>query len=97
MNKRAANRVEIRSMNRVISVNVGLPREVQWLGRTVRTAISKDPVAGRVFAGRLSLAGDGQADLAGHGVKLLTLDVIRHLMNRGNSPLQHCKFAAALD
>lgn len=54
-------------MARVLSVNVGLPRDIHWLGRTVRTAIFKEPVAGRIFAGRLNLAGDGQADLAGHG------------------------------
>jgi len=54
-------------MARLLSVNVGLPRDIQWLGRTVRTAIFKEPVAGRVFASRLNLAGDGQADLAGHG------------------------------
>jgi ferredoxin-NADP reductase/MOSC domain-containing protein YiiM/ferredoxin len=51
----------------VVSVNVGLPRDVAWQGRTVRTGIWKTPVTGRVFAGRLNLAGDGQGDLAGHG------------------------------
>ena len=51
----------------VVSVNVGLPRDIAWQGRTVRTAIWKKPVTGRVFAGRLNLAGDGQGDLAGHG------------------------------
>src|SRR5882757_6618446 len=54
-------------MARVVSVNVGMPREVPWHGKMVRTAIWKRPVDGRVFAGRLNLAGDGQADLAGHG------------------------------
>jgi ferredoxin-NADP reductase/MOSC domain-containing protein YiiM len=54
-------------MARLLSVNVGLPREVAWEGRTVRTGIWKDPVHGRCKAGRLNLAGDGQADLAGHG------------------------------
>ena len=54
-------------MNVVVSVNVGLPREVAWQGRTVRTGIWKEPVAGRVFAGRLNLVGDGQADLKDHG------------------------------
>ena len=51
----------------VVSVNVGLPQDVAWQGRTVRTGIWKKPVTGRVFAGRLNLAGDGQGDLAGHG------------------------------
>jgi ferredoxin-NADP reductase/MOSC domain-containing protein YiiM len=51
----------------VVSVNVGLPHDVAWQGRTVRTGIWKKPVPGRIFAGRLNLAGDGQGDLAGHG------------------------------
>jgi ferredoxin-NADP reductase/MOSC domain-containing protein YiiM/ferredoxin len=54
-------------MAKVISVNVGLPRDVPWRGKIVSTAIWKHPVDGRVFAGRLNLAGDGQADLVGHG------------------------------
>jgi ferredoxin-NADP reductase/MOSC domain-containing protein YiiM/ferredoxin len=48
-------------------VNVGLPRDVEWKGRTVHTGIWKDPVPGRCRVGRLNLAGDGQGDLAGHG------------------------------
>jgi len=51
----------------VVSVNVGLPRDVTWSGQTVRTAIWKEPVNGRVLATRLNLTGDGQADLSGHG------------------------------
>src|SRR5271163_3594395 len=54
-------------MDVVVSVNVGLPQEVAWQGRTVRTAIWKKPVTGRIFARRLNLDGDGQGDLAGHG------------------------------
>lgn len=54
-------------MAKVVSVNVGLPRDVAWRGKVVRTAIWKRPVDGRVFAGRLNLTGDGQADLVGHG------------------------------
>jgi MOSC domain-containing protein YiiM/ferredoxin-NADP reductase len=54
-------------MSRVVSVNVGMPRDVPWRGRLVRTAIWKRPVDGRVFAGRLNLVGDGQADLDAHG------------------------------
>jgi MOSC domain-containing protein YiiM len=52
---------------RVESVNVGLPREVLWKGRTVRTGIFKEPVAGRVAVRRLNLEGDEQADLKVHG------------------------------
>ena len=54
-------------MARLLSVNVGLPREIEWKGRTVRTAIWKDPVRGRCRVGHLNLEGDGQGDLAGHG------------------------------
>ena len=51
----------------IISVNVGLPREVYWKGKRVSTGIFKEPVAGRVVARRLNLDGDRQADLIVHG------------------------------
>src|SRR5258707_727070 len=54
-------------MARLLSVNVGLPRDIAWNGRTVHTAIWKAPVPGRCRVGRLNLDGDGQGDLAGHG------------------------------
>jgi ferredoxin-NADP reductase/MOSC domain-containing protein YiiM len=54
-------------MPRLLSLNVGLPRDVAWQGRTVRTAIWKEPVQGRRMARRLNIDGDGQGDLAGHG------------------------------
>src|SRR5881392_1472566 len=54
-------------MARLLSVNVGLPREIEWRGRTVPTAIWKDPVQGRRRVKRLNVEGDGQADLGGHG------------------------------
>jgi ferredoxin-NADP reductase/MOSC domain-containing protein YiiM len=54
-------------MARLLSVNVGLPRDIEWKGRTVHTGIWKDPVHGRCRVGRLNLDGDGQGDLAGHG------------------------------
>ncbi|HEY4074055.1 MAG TPA: MOSC and FAD-binding oxidoreductase domain-containing protein [Herbaspirillum sp.] len=52
---------------KLVSINIGTPRDVQWHGKTVRTAIWKQAVQGRVMANRLNLAGDGQADLAAHG------------------------------
>jgi ferredoxin-NADP reductase/MOSC domain-containing protein YiiM len=55
------------SMPRLVSVNVGLPRDIAWHGETVRTAIWKEPVQGRRLVRRLNVAGDGQGDLAGHG------------------------------
>jgi ferredoxin-NADP reductase/MOSC domain-containing protein YiiM/ferredoxin len=51
----------------VVSVNVGLPQDVPWQGKLVRTAIWKRPVSGRVMARRLNIDGDGQGDLQGHG------------------------------
>jgi ferredoxin-NADP reductase/MOSC domain-containing protein YiiM len=54
-------------MARLLSVNVGLPRDIEWKGRTVHTAIWKNPVRGRCRVGQLNLDGDGQGDLAGHG------------------------------
>ena len=54
-------------MPKLLSVNVGLPREIAWQGKVVRTAIWKRPLSGRVFARRLNLDGDGQGDLQGHG------------------------------
>src|SRR5215510_3614191 len=54
-------------MARLLSVSVGLPRDVPWNGRTVHTAIWKDPVPRRRRVDRLNLDGDGQGDLVGHG------------------------------
>ncbi|HEV2389059.1 MAG TPA: MOSC domain-containing protein [Candidatus Acidoferrales bacterium] len=52
---------------RIVSVNVGLPRQVDWAGKAVATAIYKQPVEGSVRLRRLNLAGDSQADLGAHG------------------------------
>jgi len=52
---------------KIVSVNVGLPRDVVWNGVTVKTAIFKEPVAGAVTIRELNLAGDQQADLKVHG------------------------------
>lgn len=52
---------------RVVSVNVGLPREVQYKGTTIVTGIYKDPVSGSIPVRKLNLDGDRQADLSVHG------------------------------
>ena len=52
---------------KVLSVNVGLPRQVALAGRTVTTGIFKTPVSGRVKVHKLNLEGDAQADLSVHG------------------------------
>jgi ferredoxin-NADP reductase/MOSC domain-containing protein YiiM len=54
-------------MPRLLSVNVGLPRDVTWNGKTVRTSVWKSPVDGRRIVRRLNVQGDAQADRAGHG------------------------------
>src|ERR1700750_1856353 len=51
----------------LLSVNVGLPKDVPWQGRAVHTGIYKDPMPGPRRVGRLNVDGDGQGDLAGHG------------------------------
>ena len=54
-------------MERLLSVNVGLPRDVSWQDKTVHTGIWKAPVEGPRMVRRLNIDGDGQGDLAGHG------------------------------
>ena len=54
-------------MGRLLSVNVGLPRDVTWQDKTVHTGIWKTPVEGPRMVRRLNIDGDGQGDLAGHG------------------------------
>jgi MOSC domain-containing protein YiiM len=54
-------------MPRLLSLNVGLPRDVKWNGKTVRTSVWKSPVTGRRMVRKLDIDGDAQADLAGHG------------------------------
>ncbi|HTA34934.1 MAG TPA: MOSC and FAD-binding oxidoreductase domain-containing protein [Solirubrobacteraceae bacterium] len=55
------------TVGRLLSVNVGMPKDVSWQGRTVFTGVFKDPVTGRRRVGKLNVEGDGQGDLAGHG------------------------------
>ena len=67
----------------LLSVNVGLPRDVSWQGRTVHTGVWKYPVEGPRTVRRLNIDGDGQGDLAGHGgeqraVLVYQVDSYRH-------------------
>lgn len=55
------------SAPRLLSVNVGLPREITWRGQSIITAIWKEPVHGKRPVRRLNIDGDAQGDLAGHG------------------------------
>ena len=52
---------------KLLSVNIGLPREIEWKGKIVRTSIFKEPVAGRVRVSKLNVEGDQQSDLTVHG------------------------------
>jgi ferredoxin-NADP reductase/MOSC domain-containing protein YiiM/ferredoxin len=52
---------------RLLSLNVGMPKDVSWQGRVVHTGIWKEPVEGPRMVTRLNVDGDGQGDLQGHG------------------------------
>jgi ferredoxin-NADP reductase/MOSC domain-containing protein YiiM len=54
-------------VGRLLSVNVGMPKNVPWQGKKVFTGVFKDPVSGPRRVGKLNVEGDGQGDLAGHG------------------------------
>jgi ferredoxin-NADP reductase/MOSC domain-containing protein YiiM len=54
-------------MATLLSVNVGMPKDVAWQGRTVHTGVWKQPVSGPAMVRRLNIEGDGQGDTAGHG------------------------------
>ncbi|OBK47700.1 MOSC and FAD-binding oxidoreductase domain-containing protein [Mycobacterium sp. 1081908.1] len=54
-------------MGTLVSVNVGMPKDVRWRDETVHTGIWKTPVEGPVMVRRLNIDGDGQGDLGGHG------------------------------
>lgn len=85
-------------MATLLSVNVGLPKDIQWRGRTVHTGIWKEPVAGRCRARRLNLDGDAQDDVAGHGGELRAVFVhqiesYRHRQEQlGRSDFVHGQF-----
>ncbi len=70
-------------MATLLSVNVGLPKDVAWQGHTVYTGIWKQSVAGPHMVRRLNIDGDGQGDLKGHGgeqraVLLYQIESYRH-------------------
>jgi MOSC domain-containing protein YiiM/ferredoxin-NADP reductase len=85
-------------MARLLSVNVGLPRDIEWRGKTVRTGIWKSPVEGCCRVGRLNVEGDGQGDIAGHGgeqraVFVYQIDSYRYWQERlGRSDFTHGQF-----
>ncbi len=89
-------------VGRLISLNVGLPRDVVWQGRTVHTAVWKQPVEGPRAVRRLNIDGDGQGDLGGHGgeqraVFVYQLDSYRHWERElGRDDLEYGQFGENL-
>ncbi|MCE9661288.1 MAG: MOSC domain-containing protein [Burkholderiales bacterium] len=85
-------------MARLLSVNVGLPRDIEWRGRTVHTGIWKAPVQGPCRVRRLNVDGDGQGDLGGHGgeqraVFVYQIDSYRYWQERlGRGDFVHGQF-----
>jgi ferredoxin-NADP reductase/MOSC domain-containing protein YiiM len=76
-------RQEVAQMARLLSVNVGRPREIAWRGKTVFTSVWKAPVEGRRLVRRINIDGDAQGDLHGHGgehraVFVYQMDSYRH-------------------
>jgi ferredoxin-NADP reductase/MOSC domain-containing protein YiiM/ferredoxin len=67
MDSRGVRASRATSAGRLVSVNVGRPRDVEWEGRTIRTAIWKEPVGGPRMVRRINVEGDDQADRAAHG------------------------------
>jgi MOSC domain-containing protein YiiM len=67
LNRNAPRRIQFDFTMRVLSLSVGLPREVTWHNRVVTTGIFKQPVSGRVPLRKLNFDGDRQADLIVHG------------------------------
>ena len=60
-------RAQAPAVGSLVSVNVGMPKDVPWQGKTVFTGVFKDPVTGPRRVRRLNVDGDGQGDLGGHG------------------------------
>src|SRR4051812_16373735 len=83
---------------RLVSLNVGVPRDVSWRGKTVFTGVFKDPVTGPRRVRKLNVDGDGQGDLGGHGgeqraVFVYQLDSYRYWERElGRSDLVHGQF-----
>ena len=86
------------SAGTLVSLNVGMPQDVSWQGRTVFTGVFKDPVTGPRRVRRLNVDGDGQGDLGGHGgeqraVFVYQLDSYRYWERElGRDDLVHGQF-----
>jgi len=82
----------------LLSVNVGLPKNVAWRGQTVYTGVWKHPVDGPAMVRRLNIDGDGQGDTNGHGgeqraVLVYQIQSYRHWQQHfGRDDLSHGSF-----
>jgi ferredoxin-NADP reductase/MOSC domain-containing protein YiiM/ferredoxin len=70
--------VTARPAGSLLAVNVGMPKDVPWHGRTVFTGVFKDPVTGPRRVRKLNVDGDGQGDLGGHGGEQRAVFVYQH-------------------
>jgi MOSC domain-containing protein YiiM len=84
-------------MPRLLSVNVGLPRDVTWNGKTVGTSVWKSPVTGRRMVRQLGIDGDAPADLAGpERITVADTDALLYLPGRSSEELQRALRIPAL-
>src|SRR3954467_13392621 len=85
-------------MAALVSINIGLPQDVAWHGRTGHTGVWKRAVSGPQLVRRLNIDGDGQGDLGGHGgeqraVLVYQVESYRHWEQFfGRPPLEHGAF-----
>jgi ferredoxin-NADP reductase/MOSC domain-containing protein YiiM len=98
----AAAKATDRNAPVLVSVNVGMPKDVPWQGKTVHTGVWKHPAAGPQMVRRLNIDGDGQGDLAGHGgeqraVLVYQIDSYRHWARHfGRDDFSHGQFGENL-
>src|ERR1700691_4316913 len=71
-------------MPRLLSVNVGLPRDLTWNGKTVRTAVWKSPVAGRRMVRRLNVQGDARGAARRRWTAQIKVTNLPHLHDRSD-------------
>src|SRR4051812_27957773 len=67
MNSQSLRATPTETVGTLLAVNVGMPKDVRWQGKTVFTGVFKDPVTGPRRVRKLNVDGDGQGDLGGHG------------------------------
>src|SRR5437660_3001891 len=83
-----SNQPATQPVGTLLSVNVGLPKDMSWQGRIVFTGVFKDSVPDSRRVGRLNVDGDGQGDLAGHGASSVRCSFTRSTrIGTGNASL----------